>query len=243
MFDSHAHLNFKDFQGDYKEIIQDCFDREIKVINVGSNLETSKRAVEIANEYDKGVYAVAGIHPLYADEEEVEEVKSVAKDKKVVAIGEIGLDKKKKKTFEKQKQSFISQLKIAKELNLPVVIHSRKAHQEVLSVLEDFSVKGVIHCFTGNMTSLKRYLDLGFYVGFNGIIFKLSLDKQIERAPLDRLFLETDCPYLAPLGWEGKNTPLGVIPVAKKVAKLKNVSLEELEKITDKNVNSLLLDK
>ena len=239
MFDSHAHLNFKDFSEDYKEIIQDCFDKGIRIINVGSNLETSKRAVEIANEYEQGVYAALGIHPLHAEEESPEEVKSIAKNKNVVAIGEIGLDKKKKKTFEKQKQSFISQLKIAEEFNLPVVIHSRKAHSEVLDILEDFSVRGVIHCFTGNMTSLKRYLDLGFYVGFNGIIFKLSLDKQVERTPIDRIFLETDCPYLAPPEWKGKNTPLGVVSVAKKVSELKNVSLEAIEKVTDKNVKSL----
>lgn len=239
MFDSHAHLNFKDFEEDYKEIIQGCFDKEIKLINVGSNARTSKRAVKIAKEYDKGVYAVVGVHPLDAGKEKVEKIKKLAENKKVLAIGEIGLDKKKEDTFDQQKKIFKEQLKIAEALDLPVVIHSRKTHKEVLTILEDFSVKGVIHCFTGNMTSLKKYLDLGFYIGFNGIIFKLSLNKQIKRTPLDRIFLETDCPYLASPGWEGKNTPLGVIPVAEKVAKVKEIDLEKLENETDKNVKKL----
>ncbi|MGM0439122.1 MAG: TatD family hydrolase [Patescibacteria group bacterium] len=240
MFDSHAHLNFDDFEDNYREIIRDCFDRNIKVINVGSNVKTSKRAVNIADEYKESVYAVVGVHPLHADEEEVEEVRKLAKDnKKVIAIGEIGLDKKKKETFSQQKKDFKAQLKIAEELNLPVVIHSRKAHKEVLNILEDFSVKGVVHCFTGNMTSLKKYLELGFYIGFNGIIFKLSLDKQIERTPTDRIFLETDCPYLAPPKWKGKNNPLGVISVAERVAKVKEIDFKKLEKLTDKNVKKL----
>ncbi len=242
MFDSHAHLNFKDFENDYREIIKDCFDKNIKIINVGANLESSKRAIEIANEYKKGVYAAVGIHPLHTEDNTLK-IKEMAENQKIIAIGEIGLDKKKEKAFETQKKTFKKQLKIAEEFDLPVIIHSRKAHKEVLDILEKFSVKGVIHCFTGNMTSLKRYLDLGFYVGFNGIIFKLSLDKQIKKTPASRIFLETDCPYLAPPEWEEKNTPLAVLEVAKKVAEVKDIPIEELEKITDENVQNLLLDK
>lgn len=242
MFDSHAHLNFKDFQENYREIIKDCFDKNIKVINVGANLESSKRAIEIANEYKKDIYAAVGIHPLHTEENTLK-IREMVENEKIIAIGEIGLDKKKEETFESQKKTFKAQLKIAEDFNLPAIIHSRKAHKEVLDILEKFSVKGVIHCFTGNMTSLKRYLDLGFYVGFNGIIFKLSLDKQIERTPASRIFLETDCPYLAPPEWKGKNTPLAVLEVAKRVAEVKDISIEELERITDENVKNLLLDK
>ena len=238
MFDSHAHLNFSDFSDNYKEIIEKCFKKNISVINVGATLAGSKRSLEIANEYDKGVYSVVGVHPLHA-EEGSEGIGDLAKEGKVIAIGEIGLDKEKKKTFKIQKKEFEKQLQIATEMDLPVVVHSRKAHKEVVSILSKYSVKGVIHCFTGNMTDLKKYLDLGFYVGYNGIIFKLSLDKQIQKTPIDRLILETDCPYLAPPGWNSKNNPLGVLEVAKKVAEIKEIEVGKLEKETDENVKNL----
>ncbi len=238
MYDSHAHLNFSDFSDNYKEIIQKCFERNISVINVGATFVGSERSLEIANEYDKGVYSVVGVHPLHA-EEGSEGIEDLAKESKVVAIGEIGLDKEKKKTFKIQKKEFEKQLEIATEMNLPVVVHSRKAHKEVISILSKYSVKGAIHCFTGNMADLKKYLDLGFYVGYNGIIFKLSLDKQIKKTPMDRLILETDCPYLSPPEWSGRNNPLGVLRVAEKIADIKMVSLEELEEETDENVKNL----
>jgi TatD DNase family protein len=240
MFDTHAHLNFKDFEDDYKEIIKDCNEKNIKVINVGTDLESSQKAVEIAKKH-KGVYAAIGIHPLNAEKESnLKKIEEIAKSDQVVAIGEIGLDKAKEKTFSAQKELFKKQINIAQNLNLPIILHSRKAHDETLEILENCKdQKGVIHCFTGNNTQLKKYLDLGCYIGLNGIIFKLNLNRQIKNTPLDKILIETDCPYLAPPQTEGKNTPLKIKFIAQKVAEIKEVSIEELEEKTDRNAEKL----
>jgi TatD DNase family protein len=172
---------------------------------------------------------------------------------KVVAIGEIGLDyyyrpktKKKLNEFkEKQKEVFLKQLELARELNLPVIFHCRMAHQDLLEILNfqfsvfNFQLKGVIHCFTGNLEQARKYMDMGFYLGFNGIIFKMDLEEVIKNVPLDKLLVETDCPYLTPKPMEGRNEPLYVKYVAKRIAELKNINYEELESQTNKNAKEL----
>ena len=273
MFDTHAHLNFKAFDKDREKIIQKCLQENIWMINVGTNFFSSKLAVEIANRYQEGVYASVGLHPINisnlksqnaksqskiqnCDKEDVleedfdyERYKKLAEKKKVVAIGEIGLDyyykpktKQKLEEFKsKQKEIFLQQLKLAEELDLPVIFHCRMAHQDLIELLKkeiinNKKTKGVIHCFTGTWGQAQEYLKMGFYLGFNGIIFKLDLDEVIKKTPLERILVETDCPYLTPPGFENKrNDPRGVKFIIEKIAKLKDLGFEEVVQQTHKN--------
>ena len=280
MFDTHAHLNFKAFDKDREKIIQECLQENIWMINVGTNFLSSEKAVEIANKYERGVYASVGLHPInikinskfkmqnaklqfkvqnYNKEDileekfDYEEYKKLAQDKKVVAIGEIGLDyyykpktKKKLEEFKnKQKEIFLQQLKLAKELNLPVIFHCRMAHQEMIEILKQKTIegkqkiKGVVHCFTGTWDQAKEYLTMGFFLGFNGIIFKLNLDDIIKKTPLDRILIETDCPYLAPPGYKERNDPLGIKFVIKKISQIKHKDQKEIARITTLNAKNL----
>ena len=237
MFDTHAHLNFKDFDNNRDELIRKCVSKGVGMINVGATIKTSSKAVEIAQK-NENVYGSVGVHPLHAEEEFIfDDLSKLADRKKVIAIGEIGLDNKKKKTIDKQRDLFEKHIKLAVEKDLPLILHSRKAHEETLDRIPDY--KGVIHCFTGSLKQAQQYIEKGYLIGLNGIIFKMNLKKVIKKISLDNIILETDCPYLSPPGWEGKNTPLGVIPVAEKVAEVKGVDLNEIEKVTDENVRKL----
>lgn len=178
--------------------------------------------------------------------------KSLAASPKVVAIGEIGLDywskpkTKKKLTLFKQEQRyiFLKQLKLAEELNLPIIFHCRLAHDDLLKVLmfevSRFKLQGAVHCFTGTWREAKKYLEMGLYLGFNGIIFKLDLDEIIKKTPLERILTETDCPFLAPPGLNLKrNEPVYVKYVAQKIAEIKKESLERIAEITTQNASRL----
>ena len=176
------------------------------------------------------------------------QIEELAKSSKVVAIGEIGLDyyykpKSKSKLTEfkeRQKQSFLEQLRLAKELNLPIISHCRMAHNDLIQILEnEQNISGVVHCFTGNWEQAQRYLEMGFYLGFNGIIFKLDLDEVIRKTPLERILIETDCPYLTPSPVEGRNEPLYVKYVVERIAQIKDKSYEEIAKITTENARKL----
>jgi len=168
---------------------------------------------------------------------------------KVVAIGEIGLDyyyrpkgtTKTEKFKEKQKEIFVSQLDLAKELNLPVIIHCRMAHDDIIKILENYKdVAGVVHCFTGNWEQAQKYMDLGFYIGINGIIFKLNLDEVIKKVPLEKILTETDCPYLTPPEAKAeRNEPIFVKYVIKKIAEIKNLSEDEIAGKTFNNAKKL----
>ncbi len=258
--DTHSHLNFNAYKDDVDEVVKRSLENNIWMINVGSQYETSKRAVEIAENYSQGVYAAVGLHPIYAqDDFKYQEYKNLAfrslgEGGKVVAIGEIGLDYKAEYVSfkEKQREVFLEQLDLAMELNLPVIFHCRMAHQDLIQTLEHLSIqtlRGVIHCFTGVWVEAKKYLEMGFYLGFNGIIFKLDLDKVIKNTPLDRILVETDCPYLTPplpaeaLAKAGpqsiRNEPLYVKYVVEKIAKIKNLSYEEIARATTKNAKTL----
>lgn len=238
MFDTHAHLNFEDFEERRRDLIQKCISKDLQILNVGATLETSKKAIEIAKNWDD-IFAAVGIHPLYvADEFDLEKLNNLASDNQVKAVGEIGLDKKKPKTMSTQKKRFIKQIDLAEELNLPLIVHSRKAHSETLDILPE-KAEGVIHCYSGTLAQAKSYIDKGFLIGLNGLIFKMNLKEVIQQIPLEKIILETDCPYLAPPGWQGQNTPLGVFTVAEKVAELKDISLEKVERVTDQNAKNL----
>ena len=265
LVDTHSHLNFKEFDGDREEIIKNCLEKNIWVFNVGTNYESSRKAVEIAENYPQGVYAVIGLHPLDVSEEvgkgifDKKKYCQLAKSKKVIAIGEIGLDYpcQNEVIEEKQKEIFKEQLELAQELNLPIIIHCRRAHNELLKILElyvtHYTLHGVIHCFSGHWSQAERYLKIGFYLGFNGIIYKLNLDKIIEKTPLDRILIETDCPFLTPpLSSESptktkadiilpRNESQNVEYIARRIARTKGVSFQEISEITSANAKKLFL--
>lgn len=270
LIDTHAHLNFNAYKNDTDEVIRRALDNDVWIINVGSQYTTSKRAVEIAEKYPESVYAAVGLHPIHlsqrifktkVDTEEIEFktqeeefdtrlYKELASSKKVVAIGEIGLDyyyrpkgKTKLEQFkQKQKEVFLKHLDLAQELNLPVIFHCRSAHDDLIIILEHYNnttIRGAIHCFTGTWEQAQKYMDMGFYLGLNGIIFKMDLDDVIKNAPLEKILLETDCPYLTPEPMIGRNEPLYVKYVAQKIAELKNMSIEEVSVETTKNAKAL----
>ncbi len=260
IIDSHAHLNFKAYKEDLENVIKKTLDGNVWMINVGSQYETSKKAVEIAQKYGQGVYASIGLHPLHVakgkgDSKEeffdYKEYKKIGSSSKVVAIGETGLDyfnkpKNKEKLFlfkEKQKDVFLKHLKLARELDLPVILHCRMAHKELIEILKKETrkkkIKGVVHCFTGSLEDMRQYLDMGFYLGFTGIIFKLNLKEIIEKIPLDKILVETDCPYLTPPAEDGRNEPLYVKYVIKEVADIKKADFKEVLEKTTKNTKKL----
>ncbi len=277
LIDTHAHLNFNAYKNDADEVIRRSLDNNVWMINVGSKYETSKRAVEMAQRYPEGVFASVGLHPLHletklvkikidleevafnAKEEEFDygKYKELAQSSKVIAIGEVGLDyyykpktKKKLAEFkEKQRTVLCQQLKLAEELNLPVIFHCRMAHNDLIEILntkykiQDTSPRGVMHGFVGTTEQLKEYLDMGFYIGFNGIIFKkiegIDFEENIRQTPLEKILVETDCPYLTPPPKEGRNEPIYIKYVAQKIAEIKNIDFEKVAEITTQNAKDL----
>ncbi len=258
--DTHAHLNFKAFNDDYQDAIERASDANVrKIINVGSNLETSEKAIAISSQLSAfSLYASVGLHPIHvADEKfDYDTYLNLAKEEKVVAIGETGIDLfHDKNTYEIQKEIFSQFLLIAKEVNKPVIIHCREANNQLLEILKSQKAlpKGVIHCFCGDWKFAKELLDLGFLISFTGIITFTKdpsrvreprrgsdLLEAVEKVPLDKIMIETDCPYLAPQNYRGKrNEPAYVTEVAKKIAEIKNLSLTEVEKTTTINAIKL----
>lgn len=257
LIDTHAHLNFKAFDKDRDEVIKRCLENDVWVINASSNYETSKLSCELAEKYPQGVFASVGLHPIHVKDEEfdVSKYRELAKSEKVVAIGETGLDYMYSQQ-EKQKQVFLEHLALAKELNLPVIFHCRKAHNDMIEILRGQSdFRGVVHCFTGTWEQAEEYLDMGLYLGFNGIIFKFNIDEIIKKTPLDRMLVETDCPFLIPPGLpkelssfqqqEGakllpdRNEPIYVKYVAQKIAEIRNEPLEKVTEATTRNAKKL----
>lgn len=247
LIDTHSHINFNAFKDDADEVIKRSLVGGVWMINVGSQYSTSRRAVKIAEKYKEGVYTAIGLHPIHANEEDFnyEKYKDLAKSKKIVAIGEIGLDYKFPQSKDLQRSDLCKQLDLAKELNLPVIFHCRNAHNDLINEIRSRDeigspkITGVIHCFTGTWEDAQKYLAMGFYLGFNGIIFKLNLDDVIKKVPLNRILLETDCPYLTPEPMEGRNEPLYVKYVAEKIAGLKGETFEKIAEITTQNTKRL----
>lgn len=252
-FDNHSHLNDEKFDNDRSEIVNEIYeDGTTNFITAGYNVESSKKAIEIASKYDF-IYATAGISPndIPQSEEElwkqVKEIKQLAKsNKKILAIGEIGLDYYwNEENKELQKLAFIEQIKIANELNLPIVIHTREAVMDTILILKEYQVenKGVFHCCPQNRELIKEGLKLGFYISFAGpITFKSSknAEEMIKLVPNNRILIETDSPYLAPEPVRGtRNIPSNVKYIAKKIADVKELSLEDIEKITLENTKKV----
>jgi len=242
LIDTHSHLNFKAFDKDRNEVIKRCLDNDVWVINASSNYDTSKLAIELAAKYPQGLFASVGLHPIHVGEEDfdIEKYRELAKRAGVVAIGETGLDYM-KGDKEKQPSVFLQHLELARELTLPVILHCRKAHNEMIEILQGESgVKGVVHCFTGRWQHAEAYLARGLYLGFNGIIFKFDVNDVIKKIPLNRILIETDCPYLSPpkAGVE-RNEPIHVSYVVERIAELRGESFERIAKATTQNAKEL----
>lgn len=244
LFDTHSHYNDEAFDEDREEIIKNTFESNItKFTCVGYDLESSKKAIEIAKKYDF-MYATVAISPIGVapkNLEELDQIKELAKKSKVVAIGEIGLDYHwGKDNKDLQKEIFIKQIKIANELDLPIAIHTRDAHLDTIDVLKNNKCNntGIFHCCPLNVELIKSGLDLGYYISFSGVItFKNAKPElAVKEVPMDRILIETDSPYLSPVPFRGKrNDSRNIIEVARKIAEIKGMSIDEVAKITYNN--------
>ena len=283
LIDTHGHVSFNAFKQDADKVLERTLKEGTWVIMPGTQFSTSKRAVEIAEQYQEGVYAAIGLHPIHlaenrrVDVQEVqsenvkeeewmtfgtkeeeflyEKYKELGQSKKVVAIGECGLDyyyepkSKEKRQAErlKQKSALAQQIKLAYELDLPTIFHCRKAHEDLLEFLKPHQgkIRGVIHCYTGDLKQAEQFYNLGFSFGFNGLILKdipaLPNPKEIIGAlPLERIVLETDSPYLVPSAVKAeRNEPLFIQYIAEEIARIKGISPEEVAFVTTKNAKSL----
>ena len=248
LFDSHAHLDDEKFDEDRDTIIEEIHKSDVeKFVSAGYSLEGSKKAIELSQKYDF-IYATVGISPndIPQTNEELwkmlEEIENLGKTKKVVAIGEIGLDYYwNKENKELQKEAFIEQIKIANKLDLPIVIHTREAVMDTLQILKENTVnkKGIFHCCPLNRELVKEALKLDFYISFCGpVTFKNSKNAAeiIEMVPNDKMLIETDSPYLSPEPLRGRrNDPRNVEYVAQKIADVKGLEIEQIADSTYKN--------
>lgn len=244
--DTHCHLDFKEFQKDQDQVIKNAFSKSVKlIINVGTNIKSSKASVELAEKYPF-IYSAVGIHPTEVEnikKEDFEVIEKLAQKNKVVAIGEIGLDffrLKDKNIWEKQKELFLKQIKVAQKVDLPLIIHCRDAFSATIEILKKKKVKkAVFHCFSGQRKHLDSILKSGFFVSYTGVVtFKNSflVQENLKTTPLSKLLLETDCPYLAPQSKRGQRAePVDIIEITQKVAELKKISLKEVAHKTFQN--------
>ncbi len=241
MWDTHCHL-FKEYYEDIYEVINKAKENGInKMITAGCDAKTNKEVLEIIKE--RGVYGAIGIHPesvLDYKKEDLDFIKENLNNKKIIAMGEIGLDYHySKENREEQIKLFESQLEIAEDYHLPVVVHMREATNDTIECLKKYKVKGVIHAFSGSLETAKIFLKMGFKLGINGVItFKnCNLKEVIEQLDLSSIVLETDAPYLTPVPFRGqRNEPSHIKEIAEFICDIKKISLEELVKITNQNV-------
>ena len=249
LIDSHAHIYYRDYAGDFDDMLQRAADAGVgAMVVVGTDIESSRESVELAEKYPQ-MYAAVGIHPHDAGrvtEQCYGAIRDLARaSAKVVAIGEIGLDfYRDRSPREEQEQVFRRFLRLAKELELPVVIHDRDAHERVLTILKEEGVhQGVLHCFSGDAAMAAEAVAMGFYISIPGTITYPSneaLRDVVRSAGIDRLLVETDCPYLTPVPHRGKrNEPAYVRLAAEKVAEIKGLSLEDVARITTRNCSNL----
>ncbi len=246
LIDTHAHLSFRDFDKDRDQVIKRAFEIGVeKIINVGTNFKDSKDSIALAEKY-KNIYATVSLHPIDVENEKFDEKLwlELAKNQKVVAIGETGLDFFHLSDKEKQKEVFKALIKIAYRLGKPLILHSREADKEVLDILTNSelpSKRGVIHCFSRDYTIAKKFLNLGFLISYTGnITYNKERSSSIPKVPLNKIMVETDCPFMAPVPFRGKrNEPSYVKYIAEKIAEIKNVSFEEVAEKTTQNAKDL----
>ena len=242
IIDSHVHLNLSQFDEDRDEVLKRVEEKLDFVVNIAFDLESSEKGVEYADKYSF-VYATIGFHPDeiegYSDEAE-KKLEELAKNPKVLAIGEIGLDYHwMTRPKEEQWEIFRRQLRLARKLNKPVVIHTREAMEDTINILNEFpDITGILHCYPGSVETAKRMVDR-FYLGIGGVLTFKNARKLVEvvsEIPIEKLVIETDCPYMAPTPYRGqRNEPIFTEEVAKKIAELKNMSYEDVVRITNEN--------
>lgn len=249
IFDSHAHYDDKAFDEDREEVLQALTKSGVgTVVNVGASLAGTKRTIDLAEKYPF-VYGAAGVHPDEAgelNEETFVWLKEQCAHEKIVAVGETGLDYYwDKENHEVQKKWFRRQLALAKELSLPVIIHSREAALDTMEILKqeyDPRVPVVVHCYSYSPEMAREYVKMGYYLGVGGVVTfqnAKKLKETVQETPLRQILLETDCPYLAPVPFRGKrNDSRNLIYVAKAVAELKGITAEEVIRITEENAKS-----
>lgn len=249
-FESHAHYDDSKFDKDRDKLIPELKEKGVEyIVNVGANLKSSIKSVELAEKYDF-IYAAVGVHPhdvAKLDEDDMDRLYGLSQRDKVVAIGEIGLDYYYDSSpRDIQKDWFIEQIELAKEMELPIIVHSRDAAKDTFDIIkgtEAGDVGGVIHCFSGSVEMAKDYIEEGFYIGVGGIVTFTDANKIIEvvkQIPLEKILIETDCPYLSPIPNRGKrNESTNLVYIVDKIAEIKNLSTEEVAKVTLENAKTL----
>lgn len=245
MIDTHSHV-YEEEIPNYKEIIEECKNKDISMIINGVDNKSNKEIIDLANKYDN-VYPAIGLNYDqidYFNEKDIDDLEELIKSNKVIALGEIGLDYYwTKENKDKQIYFFEKQLELAEKYNLPVIIHSRKASQDVYDILKKYNVKGSMHCYAGSLEMAKEFIKLGFLIGIDGPITYKNNVKGVElvkEIPLEYLLLETDSPFLSPEPNRGKqNSPLNLIYIAKKIAEIKGISTDEVIEKTTKNAKEL----
>jgi TatD DNase family protein len=250
--DTHCHLNFKAFAEDAEEVILRSKKAGVELmIVIGTDVKTSCKAVELAQNYDY-IFAAVGYHPIHVNQideetlrENLEEIRQLSSKKKVVAIGEIGLDYF-REPFNKELQRIALKelINLAKEIKKPVILHAREALEELIGIVEkEKDLRGVFHCFSGNMAQAKRVMGAGLYLGFNGLITYSGDEENRDVArqiPLEKLLIETDCPYLTPIPHRGeRNEPAYVRYVIKEISELKSIEEETIAKQSLLNAKKL----
>lgn len=243
IFDTHAHYYKEDFGGELEQLLADLPNRNVeRVLAIGCDIASSEEEIALAERYDY-IYAAAGIHPEHAaevSENRESTLEALLKHNKVVALGEIGLDYHyPEPPKDVQREVFVKQLEIAKRLDMPVIIHSREACADTLDILREYKPRGVLHCFSGSAETAREVVKLGMYIGFTGVLtFKNSKKARAacEAVPIDRLLLETDCPYMAPVPHRGERCDSSMIAfTAAAMAEIKGVSAEEMIDAARKN--------
>lgn len=248
MIDTHSHINFDEYKKDFDFVLKEIKENDVsKVIIPGVSAQTFEEISSYCNKYEM-IYGAVGVHPseikTYNNETEKQIIEYLSHPK-IVAIGEIGLDYHwEAETKDEQKIVLQKQLQIAGEYNVPVIIHDREAHEDCYEILKDFKLKEVIfHCFSGNKEFAKKCLERGYYIAIGGVVtFKNATDtkESAKYIPLDRLLLETDAPYLAPVPYRGKlNTPAYLKYIAQEIANLKNIDIEIIKVQTTQNAKKV----
>jgi len=250
LIDTHVHLDHERFRNDLDQVIERAKSARVwPIVTVGADLASSRQAVECRRRYP-GVTATVGVHPHDADsvsEGVLDEIRRLASDEGVVAVGEIGLDYHYDfSPRDVQRQVFAMQISLARELRLPIVVHVREAYDDVMAILKSEQaedVGGIIHCFSGDREVAKDCLDMGFYISVGGILTfadSSKLRQIVKGLPLDRILLETDAPYLTPVPFRGKrNEPAYVVHVAQALADLKGIAFDKVAEITTANASKL----
>lgn len=248
IFETHAHYDDEQFDSGREALLASLPDCGIKrVVNIGASIASTRNSIELAEKYDY-IYAAVGVHPseiAELNEERFAWLKELTKLEKVVAVGEIGLDyywDKEPEVQERQRYWFRRQMDLAREAGLPIVVHSRDAAADTMQVMKEAhaeEIPGVIHCYSYSPEMAQEFIKMGYYIGVGGVVtFKNAkkLKETVEQIPLERILLETDCPYMAPEPNRGKRNDSGNIPyIVAKVAELKHVTPEEVEQITWQN--------